>query len=87
MDHDSDGAACAARDLIAQLLSELHRCRATLRAAELQLAQLDELVIDGTIDYPAELAAQAQAKKREVAAITLVLADLLGFGDDHAVGA
>jgi hypothetical protein len=87
MEYSRDDAACPARDLMAQLLAELERRRATLRAAELQLAQLDDLVIDGTIDYPIELVQQVQACKREVAAITQVLADMLGFDDHHAIGA
>jgi hypothetical protein len=74
------------RDLMAQVLDEYDRRRSTLRIAELQLAQLDELVIDGTIDYPTELVQQVLACRRDVAAFSDLLADLLGIGDGNVLG-
>ena len=94
MDHSDDHAVSPARglplrdlpphDLMADVLDEYDRRRSALRIAELQLAQLDHLVIDGTIDYPTDLVQQVLACKRDVAAITEVLADMLRIGDSDA---
>ena len=92
MEHSSDHAARPARDLpapelMAQVLDEYDRRRAALREAELQLAQYDDLVIDGTIDYPLDLVRQMLACKRDVAAFAEILAGMLGIGERQATGA
>ena len=91
MEHSSDHAAQPARDLptpeqMARVLEEYDRRRSNLRVAELQLAQYDDLVIDGTIDYPLDLVREMLACKREVAAIAEVLAEMLGIAERQAVG-
>lgn len=76
MDHDTEDTVCAARDLTARLQGEHDSTRRALRAAELQLAQLTDLVLEGAVDYPVRLVRQIAHGRRQLAAIESVLADL-----------